>query len=49
MMPRFGGSEDRFVIKKTSKSHHEKKNGRVYVVSVVEIIYNDGHIEKVVE
>ena len=43
-----GGNGERFVIKKTSKSHNEHKNGRVYVVSVMEIIYNDGHIEKVV-
>ena len=48
-MPHFGGNSGRFVIKKTSKSRHERKAGRVYVITEAEIIYNDGHIEKVTE
>ena len=45
----YGHSEERVVVKRTMKSHYEKRGGRSYKVTEISIIYDDGKCEEIVE
>jgi hypothetical protein len=40
---------EKIVVKKTSKSHTMKKAGRNYKVTEIEVTYDNGEVESIVE